>query len=191
MSKSFITPDALRLDSFVLGSKVVSSGFYPDFAVSIYRGGTPISLPISELFKYCNIKTDCISIRTSRYTGIDETAPTVQVHNLGYLTEKLKNSSKVLLIDDVFDTGISIDAVFNALKNKLGDNMPNDIRVATVYYKPTRNQTLRVPEYYVHETDKWLVFPHELEGLTIDEIHDNFCPKTAEIVAKTIQSLNK
>ena len=39
MSKLFITPDALRKDSFALGSKVITDGFYPDYTVSIYRGG--------------------------------------------------------------------------------------------------------------------------------------------------------
>jgi len=28
----------------------------------------------------------------------------------------------------------------------------------------------RKPDFFIHETDKWLVFPHELEGLSLDEI---------------------
>ena len=39
--------------------------------------------------------------------------------------------------------------------------------------KPNKNKTNRVPDYYLHETDKWLVFPHELDGLTLDEIKDH------------------
>ena len=49
-------------------------------------------------------------------------------------------------------------------------NTPHDIRVAAVYFKPANNRTERCPEYYVHETDKWLVFPHELNGLNPEEI---------------------
>ena len=45
-----------------------------------------------------------------------------------------------------------------------------EIRLATPWYKPGNNQTGRIPDYYVHESDDWLVFPHELEGLTIEEI---------------------
>ena len=49
-------------------------------------------------------------------------------------------------------------------------NMPHDWRIATVYYKPSRNQTDMTPDYYVHETEQWLVFPHEIVGLSVDEI---------------------
>jgi hypothetical protein len=42
--------------------------------------------------------------------------------------------------------------------------------VATVYYKPSKRQVDFAPDYFVHETDKWLVFPHELQGLSEDEI---------------------
>ena len=143
---------------------------------------------MSELFKYGNIPTDCISIRTSRYTGINKTASIVQVHNLGYLIERITKTSKILLVDDVFDSGVSIDAVFNALQSKLGPNMPDDIRIATVYYKPTRNITSRVPNYYIHESDEWIVFPHEIEGLTIEEISQYIDPEIGQIVANTFSS---
>jgi hypothetical protein len=39
-----------------------------------------------------------------------------------------------------------------------------------VYYKSSRNRSTLVPDYYVLDTDKWLVFPHELIGLTREEI---------------------
>jgi uncharacterized protein len=39
-----------------------------------------------------------------------------------------------------------------------------------VYYKSSRNQSELVPDYYILDTDKWLVFPHELVGLTREEI---------------------
>ena len=51
--------------------------------------------------------------------------------------------------------------------------MPHDVRVAVPYYKPSRNKTQRVPDYYLHETDQWLKFPHSLEGLTKEEVLNN------------------
>jgi hypothetical protein len=42
-----------------------------------------------------------------------------------------------------------------------------------VYYKPARRKVDITPDYYVHETDKWLVFPHELDGLSEQEIRDH------------------
>jgi hypothetical protein len=41
------------------------------------------------------------------------------------------------------------------------------------FYKPAKNQTGRVPDYYLHETDNWLVLPYELSGLGADEIRRN------------------
>ena len=38
------------------------------------------------------------------------------------------------------------------------------------YYKPTRNRTDRAPDYFLHETENWLKYPHSLEGLDDDEI---------------------
>ena len=43
------------------------------------------------------------------------------------------------------------------------------MRVNNVY-KPKNNKTDIVPDYFVHESEEWLVFPHEISGLTSDEI---------------------
>ena len=48
--------------------------------------------------------------------------------------------------------------------------MPRDVRVAVPYYKPARNLTARTPDYFLHETDAWIKFPHSLEGLDDDEV---------------------
>ncbi len=45
-----------------------------------------------------------------------------------------------------------------------------DIRIATPYFKPANNQTLLIPDFYLHQTSDWLVFPHELAGLKAREI---------------------
>ena len=187
LMKCFITPESLREDSFILGTKVVNDGFVPDFIVAIWRGGAPIGCYVHELLKIHDINSDHIAIRTSRYTGIDQAESVVKVFNLGYLAERVKPESKVLLVDDVFDTGISIAGVFEAFKKRFGDNMPEDIRVATVHYKPERNQTDRKPEYYVKETNQWIVYPHELEGLTKDEL----CEMLGNQLANSIIPGNK
>jgi hypothetical protein len=51
--------------------------------------------------------------------------------------------------------------------------MPEQVRIATVYYKPARNKSALRPDYFIRETDQWLVFPHELQGLTREEILAN------------------
>ena len=74
------------------------------------------------------------------------------------------------LVDDVFDTGRSVEAIINELSAQTRLNTPEDIRIAVPYYKPSRNQIEREPDYVVHETSDWLKYPHSLEGLTEEEM---------------------
>ena len=78
----------------------------------------------------------------------------------------------MLIVDDVYSTGSSVDAVINQLARKTRRNLPHDIRIATVWYRPTE-KTLRTPDYFVHETDDWLVLPYELSGFSISELKEN------------------
>ena len=73
-------------------------------------------------------------------------------------------------MDDVFDTGRSVEAIIDELKSKTRLNAPNDIRIAVPYYKPSRNQIGIEPDYVVHETSDWLKYPHSLEGLSEAEM---------------------
>ena len=168
--KIFIHPAELLQDSFRLAVKILESGFLPDYIVAIWRGGTPVGIAVQELLDYAGVKTDHIAIRTSYYTGIEKTSNKVQVHGLGYLIDKISHQNCLLIVDDVFDTGKSIAAVIDELEVRARRNLPHDVRVATPWYKPSKNVTERAPDYYIHETDQWLVFPHELKGLSPDEI---------------------
>lgn len=94
----------------------------------------------------------------------------MKVYALEYLVDTLRPENSVLIVDDVFDSGRSIAAILSELTKRCRNNLARDIRVATAYYKPTRNKTNLNPDFFVHETDKWLIFPHELKGLTREEI---------------------
>ena len=96
------------------------------------------------------------------------------------MIKKLQSKDSLLIVDDVHDTGLSIDQVISDLKAACEQNTP-EIKIATPYFKPTKNKTNRQPDYYIHETDKWLVFPHELEGLTLEEIRANK-PELAQLM---------
>lgn len=185
MKKKFVQPDELRYDSMKLASKVYNDGFKPDYLVVLWRGGVTIGICVHEFLKYMGVEPDHIAIRTSRYTGIDKVSEEISVHNLGYLVERLNCDSKVLIVDDVYDSGLSVEKVITTLKEKLCCKMPTDIRVATVFYKPKRNQTGKSPQYYVHESDEWIVFPHELEGLTIEEIDEAFGGEIGKLILDT------
>lgn len=173
LSKKYISAQQLLEDAFELGARILSSGFVPNFIIGVWRGGTPVGIAVQELLDYFGVKTDHIAIRTSYYTGIDERASNVRVHGLNYVVKNLNYDDSLLVVDDVYDSGLSIEAIIAELERSCRRNMPADIRIATAYYKPSNNRTDRAPDYYVHETDSWLVFPHELRGLSIEEIKKN------------------
>jgi hypoxanthine phosphoribosyltransferase len=168
--KQYIKAQDLLDDSFRLGLKVLDSGFRPDFIVGIWRGGTPVGIAVQELFEHYGLATDHIAIRTSSYDGIEQRGKTIRVHGLNYIVEKADASHGLLIVDDVYDTGLSIQAVVDSLRRLSRRNTPQDIRIATVFYKPGNNRTDRPPDYFIHATENWLVFPHELKGLSEEEI---------------------
>jgi hypoxanthine phosphoribosyltransferase len=173
IEKKYISAQELLEDSFELGIRIIKSGFNPNFIIGIWRGGTPVGIAVQELLDYFGIITDHIAIRTSAYSGINERKKTIRVHGLDYIIGIINSEDALLIVDDVHDSGLSVEAVLNTLYERARKNTPHDIRIATVYYKPSNNQTKRVPDYYIHETDKWLIFPHELKGLSREEILKN------------------
>lgn len=167
--KHYISAEQLLDDSFKLGIKILESGFKPNFIAGVWRGGTPVAIAVHELLDYCGIETEHVPIKTSSYIGINQQAHRVKVSGLDYLVAKLNSEDRLLILDDVFDSGNSIKQIAEELQKFCGSNLP-EIRIATPYFKPAMNKTDRVPDYHLHETEDWLVFPHELSGLTASEI---------------------
>jgi uncharacterized protein len=170
MEKLFISAESLLRDSIALGMQVVRSGYRPTFLVGVWRGGAPIGISVQEVLEYHGVECDHISIRTSSYDAPGQRSKTVRVHAIDYLVSRLGAEDRLLLIDDVFDSGLSLEAAINELRNRCRRNLPDSIRTATVYFKPTRNRSALQPDYFVRATDHWLVFPHEMQGLTREEI---------------------
>jgi hypoxanthine phosphoribosyltransferase len=170
VEKLFISADSLLCDSMELARMIVRSGSRPTFLVAMWRGGAPIGIAVQEVLEYHGIHCDHIPIRTSSYIGIAEQGATVRVHATDYLVSRLTFEDELLIVDDVFDSGRSLEAVVAQLTRRCRRNLPNKISIATVYYKPARNRSALVPDFYVRATDKWLVFPHEIQGLTHEEI---------------------
>lgn len=168
--KLWLDEQTLLEDSFRLAAEVYRSGFRPSFIVAVWRGGAPMGIAVQELLAWKGVESDHIAIRTASYRGIDGRADEVRVFNLSYLVKKLSARDRLLIVDDVFDTGRSIEAIVERLRTLLRRNMPRDVRVAVPYYKPARNLTGRVPDYWLHATDRWIKFPHSLEGLGDDEV---------------------
>jgi hypoxanthine phosphoribosyltransferase len=173
--KLFVHEEDMLLDAFRLGVEVFASGFRPTFIVGIWRGGTPVGIAVQECLQYLGVETDHISIRTSyrgvtRYEEMIEHADEMRVHGTRYLLENLNADDGLLIVDDVFNSGLNVNRVIERLAYRTKRNMPRDVRVAVPWYKPANNRTRRVPDYYLHETDRWLVLPWELNGLSEEEI---------------------
>jgi len=174
MQKKLIAADDLLTDSFRLAAQISAAGFHPDFLVGLWRGGSAVGIAVQEGLDYIGIKTDHIAIRTSyrgasSYSEMVSKAETIRVHGLQYLLENLTSQHSLLIVDDVYSTGSSVNAVIEQLAQKTRRNMPRDIRIASVWYRPT-DRTLRAPDYYVHETQDWLSLPYELTGMTLTEL---------------------
>ena len=168
--KLWLDEQDLLEDAFRLAAEVWRSGFRPSFVVAVWRGGAPIGIAVQELLAWRGVECDHIAIRTSSYHDIDRQSREVQVFSLNYLVKKISAEDRLLIVDDVFDTGRSIEAIIERLAALTRRNMPEDVRVAVPWYKPSRNVTGRVPDYFLHETERWIKFPHSLEGLTAEEV---------------------
>ncbi len=172
MDKVYISAQQLLEDSFELAIKVYESGFRPNYIVGVWRGGAPVGIAVQELLHVFGIESDHIAIRTSSYSAIGERDKKVKVHGLTYLIKRLESEDSLLIVDDVHDSGLSINQTILDIKRACKKNTP-EIRIATPFYKPKNNQTDRVPDYYVHESSDWLVFPHEVDGISTDEIRQH------------------
>ena len=181
MDKHFFTAESMLRDSFVLARQIFDSGFRPDFIVGVWRGGAPVGIAVQEFLEFKGLSSDHIAIRTSSYTGINQQDKQVRVHGLQYVIDNADSEHRLLIVDDVFDSGRSIRAILEELSIKCRRNLPETIRIACPWYKPTKNITSLTPDYYVHETDQWLVFPHELNGLTTEEIQQGK-PEMADLI---------
>ncbi len=187
MHKHYISAQQLLEDSFKLAWQVFESGYRPNYIVGVWRGGAPVGIAVQELLEVLGVEADHIAIRTSSYTGIGQRSRDVKVHGLTYLVKRMESEDSLLIVDDVHDSGLSIDRTIRELHRACKKNTPQ-IRIATPYYKPGNNQTGRVPDYYIHETGAWLVFPHELRGLDAAELRAHK-PELASFIDQLVRRL--
>lgn len=174
--KRYLDEAELIADAFRLGVKIHESGFRPNFIVGLWRGGSTVGIYVQECLQTLGVATDHTALRTS-YQGMTRYADMVaapqhriRVHGTQYLLDNLNADDRLLIVDDAFGTGHSLAAVLARLKRHLKRNMPTDTRLATLYERPSANQTGLRPDYSLHISEDWLVFPYELNGLSRSEI---------------------
>lgn len=164
-----VDADDFLLDTFRLGRLVYESGFRPRHAISIWRGGTPVGLGIDAFFRSRGLMLEHTTIATDSYRGIGEQAE-VTVKNLEHLIQVICREDGLLIIDDVYESGRTIATIVDLLRRRARANAPEDIRVATVHYKPDRASYDELPLFSLRsvEPDSWIDYPHELADLVED-----------------------
>jgi hypoxanthine phosphoribosyltransferase len=164
IQKEFVRADGLARDSFALAKKIYDSGFRPDSLLVLWRGGTPVGIFIHEFLLYKGVQTYHTAVKAESYTGIGERVEP-RIENLDAFLSRLTPESRVLVVDDIFDTGCTLKKVRDTLRART-----SNIRIATLYYKIGTSRVDFTPDFYMRMTDRWIVFPHELMGLEPSEI---------------------
>ncbi|GAA2567043.1 phosphoribosyltransferase [Microbacterium binotii] len=135
---------------------VIAADFVPEVVVAIARGGL---LPAGAIAYGLGVK-NCGAINVEFYTGIGTVldAPELLPPELDmtYL-----NGRRVLLVDDVADSGRTLDLAVRLLVERGAD-----VRSAVIYTKPT---TIIQPDFSWKNTDLWIDFPWSWQGSVVEE----------------------
>lgn len=163
--KIYISANDYLRDTFRLARQILDSGWIPDDLIALWRGGAPVGVSVHEFLHYHGLRPRHRVLKCQSYLGIKSRQAEVVFENADEIFRSVVPNSRVLIIDDVFDTGNTARAVFERLAP-----FHADVRLATVYWKPNANQTAHKPDFHIRETEDWIVFPHELDGLTAAEV---------------------
>ena len=169
-----------------LALRVRHSGFNADLIVGVSRGGWAPGRILSDLLE----NPHTVNIKIEFYVGLGQTARKPVVTQP--IMEDISNK-KVLVVDDVSDTGESLKVALDHVMEKGASS----VKTVTVYYKP--HSTFK-PDFFAGETSDWIIFPWErLEAtkLLIEEArsHDRSLDSVRAILSscgfdrKTIDSL--
>lgn len=170
MTETPIERETLTWDGFgqatrELARRILDSGFEPEVVVAIARGGL---LPAGAIAYGLGVK-NCGAINVEFYTGIGTVldAPAVLPPELdmAYL-----DGRRVLLVDDVADSGRTLALAVELLREKGAD-----VRSVTIYTKPS---TMVQPDYAWKDTGLWIDFPWSFRG-TVREEDQGLPPPTA------------
>ena len=134
--------------------------------LALWRGGTPVGVAVHEFLEYAGWSVRHMAVKTASYTGIG----TRQEARLEFADEvfgAIRDADKVLVVDDVLDSGGTLRAVLDRLN---AGRRAGEARSAVLYWKPSAGRHGVTPDYHVGVLEKWIVFPHELQGLTRDEV---------------------
>jgi uncharacterized protein len=137
--------------------KIKTQNYKPDIIVAIARGGVVPARILSDLLEIPSLSF----IQIEFYTNINQT---LQEPTLKQTLTTNVTSKKILLIDDISDTGKSLKLA----KTHLQHQGAIEIKTATLYKKP---QSVTTPDFYEKQTTDWVVFPWDIKETLLKIIH--------------------
>ena len=190
--KEFISPDVIRNNSLKMAHRIVQDGFIPDVIYVSLRGGAYVANVLSEYFKLARKDVHPVlyaAVVARSYSDI-RCRSRVMVDGWTYSPEHLRSGDRILLVDDIFDTGRTINHLVEILLEK---GIPRkDIKVAVhdyKYFTELKEQLPIQPDYWCRlleitkpEDDRWIHYlSHELVGLSKDELEEYYFKDDPEL----------
>ena len=185
MKKEFLQFDVVRNNALKLSHKIYNEGFIPDVIYVSLRGGAYLGNVISEFFKIVHKGSRPVyyaAVVARSYVDVAQ-AEKVQVDGWTYSPDYLRVGDKILLVDDIFDTGNTINHLAGIITDK---GIPRgDLKIAVHDYKyfvDKQDQLPFQPDYWcrkheisVNDDNSWIHYmSHELLGLTKQEIEEHY-----------------
>jgi hypoxanthine phosphoribosyltransferase len=150
----YITPSWQDLDqlSFELAKQVIESGEKFDLVVALAKGAWPMSRALVDYLAMSNL----VSLGIRFYSGINQRLKEPEVYQ--DLPVRV-NGKKILLFDDVADTGESLIFASDYLLEQ-GAAL---VKTATLFFK---ERSAITPDYYASRTNAWIIFPFEIREMS-------------------------
>ncbi len=165
---SFLDPNTYLADCFRLARRIWDDGYRPNFLVALWRGGAPPGIAIQEYLRWKGHDPYHTAIRTQSLEGV-RGGGGFDLKGLEHVIDEVNSEDRMLIVDDLFQTGRTIHEVIGYLRRRARKNTP-EIRVATVYFRPQLRRFRDGPHYSLHEVRERPVFPHRLTDLDRDRL---------------------
>jgi hypoxanthine phosphoribosyltransferase len=185
MKKEFLQFNTVRNNALILAHRIYNEGFIPDVIYVSLRGGAYLGNVISEYFKIIRKGQRPVyyaAVVARSYTGVAQTG-NIKVDGWTYSPDHLRTGDKILLIDDIFDSGRTINHLAQIIIDK-GVHR-SDLKIAVHDYKffyDKEEQLPFQPDYWCRKHDLSIknedllihYRSHELTGLEKTELEDNY-----------------
>lgn len=191
MNKEFLSGRLVRNNALKLAKRIFDDGFRPDVIYVPLRGGALMGNVFSEFFKLVNPGARPVfyaAVVARSYTDIHRRTA-VRIDGWTYDPSHLRSGDKVLFVDDIFDSGRTMNHLVDCILQR---GLPReDVKIAVHDYKIAGfNESLPIhPDYWCRRTevdtpenDRWIHYlSHELEGLTRREIEHHYLAEDPEL----------